>query len=146
MEGRSPKKFFPPFGPQFGLKMGVGLRVPPLDPPLCLLCELFENLFTELAGKLGFAHSFGFIFYGTKPWKNTPENVELSEFFFSLHVLIIFILHASMWSHYMFSLFFGEKNQLNEPLLGNYSEGEEERLTLKPDRMPRSDICHNMNK
>ena len=82
VEGRSPKKFFPPFGPQFGLKMGVGLRVPPLDPPLCLLCELFENLFTELAGKLGFAHSFGFIFYGTKPWKNTPENVELSEFFF----------------------------------------------------------------
>ena len=51
-----------------------------------------------------------------------------------------------MWSHYMFSLFFGEKNQLNEPLLGNYSEGEEERLTLKPDRMPGSDICHNMNK
>ena len=72
--------------------------------------------------------------------------MELSEFVFSLHVLIIFILYASMWSHYMFSLFFGEKNQLNEPLLGNYSEGEEERLTLKPDRMPGSDICHNMNK
>ena len=68
----------------------------------------------------------GFIFYGTKPWKNTPENVKLSEFVFSLHVLIIFILHASMWWHYMFSLFFGEKDQLNEPLLGNYSEDEEE--------------------
>ena len=58
--------------------------------------------------------------------KNTPENVELSEFVFSLHLLIIFILYASMWSHYMFSLFFGEKNQLNELLLGNYSGDEEE--------------------
>ena len=86
----------------------------------------FESLFTELAGKLGFAHSFGFILYGTKPWKNTPENVKLSEFVFSLHVLIIYILYASMWSHYMFSLFFGEKNQLNELLLGNYSEDDEE--------------------
>ena len=38
-------------------------------------------------------------------WKNTPENVELSEFVFSLHLLIIFILYASMWSHYMFLLF-----------------------------------------
>ena len=47
----------------------------------------------------------GFILYGTKPWKNTTENVELSEFVFSLHVLIIFILYASMWLHYMFSLF-----------------------------------------
>ena len=68
----------------------------------------------------------GFILYGTNPWKNTPENVKLSEFVFSLHVLIIFILYASMWSHYMFSLFFGEKNQLNELLLGNFSGDEEE--------------------
>ena len=51
------------------------------------------------------------------------ENVELLEFVFSLHVLIIFILYASMQSHYMFS-FFAKKNQLNEPLLGNDSEDE----------------------
>ena len=31
-----------------------------------------------------------------------------------------------MWSYYMFSLFFGEKDQLNEPLLGSYSKDEEE--------------------
>ena len=57
-----------------------------------------------------------FILYGTKPWKNTPENVELSELVFSLHVLIIFILYASMWSHNMFSLFCQKEPQLNEPL------------------------------
>ena len=59
-------------------------------------------------------------------WKNTPENVELSEFVFSLHLLIIFILYASMWSHYMFSLFCQKEPQLIEPLSGNYSEDEEE--------------------
>ena len=86
----------------------------------------FESLFTELAGKLGFAHSFGFILYGTKPWKNTPENVKLSEFVFSLHVLIIFILYASMWSHSMFSLFCQREPTKRTPLWGIYSEDEEE--------------------
>ena len=51
-----------------------------------------------------------------------------------------------MWSHYMFLLFFGEKNQLNELLLGNYSGDEEELLGPRPDRMPDSEICHNTNK
>ena len=35
--GRSPKKFFGPFGPQFGLKIrggGADPRAPPLDPAL----------------------------------------------------------------------------------------------------------------
>ena len=68
----------------------------------------------------------GFILYGTKPWKNTPEYVELSEFVFFLSVRIIFILHASMWSHCKCFRYFAKKNQPIEPLLGNYSEDEEE--------------------
>ena len=53
------------------------------------------------------------------------ENVELLEFVFSLHVLIIFILHASMWSHSMFSLFCQKEPTKRTPL-GNNSEDEEE--------------------
>ena len=52
--------------------------------------------------KLVFAHWFH---SSRKTPQNPPEYVELSEFVFSLHLLIIFILYASMWSHHMFSLF-----------------------------------------
>ena len=43
--------------------------------------------------KLVFAHWFHSF---RKTPQNPPEYVKLSEFVFSLHVLIIFILHASM--------------------------------------------------
>ena len=78
--------------------------------------------------------------------KNTPENVELSEFVFSLHLLIIFILYASMWSHYMFSLFCQKEPTERTPFGELFGRWRGRRLRPRPDRMPDSEICHNMNK
>ena len=121
-EGQSPKIFFPPFGPLSGLKMGGGAvrtpRASPLDPPLCLLCELFESLFTELAGRLVFAHWFHSLWHLGKCGA-------LGICFSFTYTDYIFILHASMWLHYMFSLFC-QKEPTERTPLGNYSEDEEE--------------------
>lgn len=62
----------------------------------------------------------GFILYGTL------ENVELSEFVFPLHILIIYLFFMHLCGRIICFRYFAKKNQLNEPLLGNYSEDEEE--------------------
>ena len=89
--------------------------------------------------EVGFCTSVSFF------WKNTPENVELSEFVFSLHLLIIFILYASMWSHYMFSLFCQKEPTERTPFAKQFG-WRGKRLRLRPDRMRDSEICHNTNK
>ena len=93
--------------------------------------------------KLVFAHWFH---SSRKTPQNPPEYVELSEFVFSLHLLIIFILYASMWSHHMFSLFCQKEPTERTPFGELFERWRGKRLRPRPDRMPDSEICHNTNK
>ena len=93
--------------------------------------------------KLVFAHWFHSF---RKTPQNPPEYVELSEFVFSLHLLIIFILYASMWSHHMFSLFCQKEPTERTPFGELFERWRGKRLRPRPDRMPDSEICHNTNK
>ena len=64
------------------------------------------------------------ILHGSRPWENTSGNVELSGIVFSCHALVLFIVHLS--GRIICFRFLAKQDQLNELLLGNYSEEEEE--------------------
>ena len=88
----------------------------------------------------------GFILYGTKPRKNTPENVELSEFvFFFTWADFIYSLCIYVVALYIFVVLPKRTNWTN-PFGELFGRWKGKRLRSRPDRMPDSDICHNMNK